>query len=269
VWCQGFSEPGAGSDLASLSTRGVVDGDDLVVNGQKIWTSYAHLADWQELLVRTEPGSERHRGLTWVICDMHAPGVDVRPIATIDGGHEFCEVFYDDVRIPLTNVVGGLGNGWSVAMATLGFERGTAFAAQQVDLDRQIDRLEAAAASLPGPLGQPRALDDDAVAAELASIRAACDAVRSMTYLTVARNARTAAPGPEGSLVRLYFSELLQRFSRLAMEILGPDALRLTGFEDGFTRRYFYSYAETIGGGTAEIQREIIGERVLGLPRGR
>lgn len=132
IWCQGFSEPGAGSDLAAIRTRGRVEGDEIVVNGSKIWTSFAHVADWQELVVRTEEGSEKHRGLSWVICDMKAPGVTITPIRKISGQVEFAQVFYDDVRIPLANVVGGLGNGWKVAMSTLGFERGTGFISDQV-----------------------------------------------------------------------------------------------------------------------------------------
>ena len=156
VWCQGFSEPGAGSDLAGISTKGSVEGDELVVNGQKIWTSYAHMADFQELLVRTDPQSSRHRGLTWVICDMHSPGITVRPIVSMDGLAEFCEVFYDEVRIPLDNVVGEIGDGWSVAMSTLGFERGTGFMKLQTELSVALERLIEDAASLG-------ALDDSGV----------------------------------------------------------------------------------------------------------
>ncbi|MDT5266648.1 MAG: hypothetical protein QOI90_3274, partial [Mycobacterium sp.] len=132
IWCQGFSEPDAGSDLAALRTKAVIDGEHLVVSGQKLWTSFATVADYQELLVRTDNTGSKHKGITWVICDMSTPGIDIRPIETIEGGSEFCEVFYDDVRIPLGNVVGNVGEGWSVAMATLSFERGTAFTANQV-----------------------------------------------------------------------------------------------------------------------------------------
>ena len=141
VWCQGFSEPEAGQRPRELTTRGVIDGDELVVTGQKIWTSFANMADYQELLVRTDPEQPRHKGITWVICDMHAPGITIRPISTHDRGAEFCEVFYDEVRIPLSNVVGDVGDGWSVAMSTLSLERGTGFMAEIIDATQTIEQL--------------------------------------------------------------------------------------------------------------------------------
>jgi alkylation response protein AidB-like acyl-CoA dehydrogenase len=269
VWCQGFSEPGAGSDLASLRTRATIDGDDLVVSGQKIWTSSANVADWQELLVRTDPAASRHRGITWVICDMHAPGIDVRPIESMDREREFCEVFYDDVKIPLSNVVGEVNDGWSVAMSTLSFERGTAFTAGQVRLASTVEALISLAAQRPGPLGRGTALADAELATRLATARAEVAALRAMTYAAISRGARQQTPGPEGSIVKLYFSELEKRIARLSMDLLGPDSLRFVSkwLPGGWTGDYLRSFASTIGGGTSEIQRNIIGERVLLLPR--
>lgn len=250
LWCQGFSEPGSGSDLASLKTSGVVDGDHLVVNGQKIWSSYCDHADFQELLIRTEPGSKRHRGLSWVICDMRAPGITVRPIRNMAGVAHFAEVFYDDVRIPLTDVVGALHDGWRVAMTTLGFERKTAAMGLQFELSVKVEDLIAMARPAPGT----------AMAERLADLRAEAAALRAMTYRSVLREPVTVS---DGSMMRLHFAELAQRIYRTAMDILGPEALILSGW----THDYLESYSETIAGGTAEIQRNIIAERVLGLPR--
>jgi alkylation response protein AidB-like acyl-CoA dehydrogenase len=271
VWCQGFSEPNAGSDLASLQTRAEIDGDHLVVNGQKIWTSFGHVAEFQELLVRTDPTAPRpHAGITWVICPMDAPGLDIRPIKTLAGNSDFCEVFYDNVRIPLANVVGKLNDGWRVAMATLSFERGTAFMSEQVRMARRLDELIEVARRTPGPDGRP-AIDDDEIARRLALAAAEVEAMRAMTYRSLSVAARTGMPGAEASMIRLFFSELIQRIDALAMEILGPAALggfRADGAPTGeWVERYLTGLSQTIGGGTKEIQRNIIGERVLGLPR--
>ncbi|CQD18766.1 acyl-CoA dehydrogenase [Mycobacterium europaeum] len=262
VWCQGFSEPGAGSDLAAITTRGRVSGDEVVVNGQKIWTSFAHMADFQELLIRTDPDSAGHRGLSWIICDMHGPGITVRPIVSMDGLAEFCEVFYDDVRIPLDNVVGELGEGWSVAMSTLGFERGTGFMKLQTELSVTLEQLIDDAVGL-GVAGQP------GVATQLGDLRADVLAMRAMTYATVSTAARTDVPGPEGSMIKLFYADLAQRIHRARMEIIDVDGLDRSGRFADDIGEYLYSYASTIGGGTSEVQRDIIGERVLGLPRNR
>ncbi len=269
VWCQGFSEPGAGSDLAGLNTRAEIDGDHLVVNGQKTWTSYAHVADVQELLVRTDPSAPKHKGITWVICDMRTPGIEIREIRTMSHVTDFCEVFYDDVRIPLSNVVGGLNNGWRTAMSTLSFERGTAFMADQVELAATVERLIEEARTRIGPDGRRPAIQDDELARRLALARAEVAALRAMTITGISRNARTGVPGPEGSIVRLFHGELHQRVYQLALDIIGADALRLTPVdgEGVWTGPYLQSFAYTIGGGTTDIQRNIVGERVLGLPR--
>jgi alkylation response protein AidB-like acyl-CoA dehydrogenase len=270
IWCQGFSEPGAGSDLAGLSTRAEVDGDELVVNGQKIWTSYAEHADYQELLVRTSRGDKRQHGITWVICDMHSPGITIRPIDTMAGPAHFCEVFYDDVRIPLSSVVGEVDDGWSVAMSTLSFERGTGFMRDQVDLVRRVDRLADLARDTSDARGRRR-IDDDAIALRLATVRAEAQAVAAMTLAAITRNARSSQPGPESSMLRYFFSTLQQRVARLAMDILGVTALERTelGGADSWSAWYLRCYAATIAAGSKDIQRNIIGERVLGLPRGR
>jgi len=264
IWCQGFSEPEAGSDLAALRTSAVRDGDELVVNGQKIWTSYGDVADWQELLVRTSRDGTKHQGISWLICDMHTPGIDVRPIDTMDGGRDFAEVFYDDVRIPVENVVGAIDDGWNVAMSTLAFERGTAFTINQVKLSATVERLIDEARERCGPDGRRAAIADDEIRRELAAVRAESRALRSLTYLAVSRNLRSAVPGPDGSMLKLAYAELQQRVGRLAMEILGDDVLDRG---DYWTRTYLTSHAASIGGGTSEIQRNIVAERVLGLPR--
>ncbi|WP_138843017.1 acyl-CoA dehydrogenase family protein [Rhodococcus pyridinivorans] len=269
IWCQGFSEPNAGSDLASLKTRAVVDGDHLVVSGQKIWTSYADIGDYQELLVRTENGDSKHKGITWAICDMKSPGITVRPIKTMEGGAEFCEVFYDDVRVPLSNVVGELGNGWSVAMSTLSFERGTAFTANQVRLARIVEKLIDYARDHVGPDRRRPAIADDELARRLARVRASVASLRAMTYVGICENMKSDTPGPKGSMLKLLYSDVTKEVSALAMDILGPEALRGNSRwdENGWVGTYLHSFSQSIGGGTSEIQRNIIGERVLGLPR--
>lgn len=269
IWCQGFSEPGAGSDLAALRTHAVIDGDSLIINGQKIWTSYAHVADHQELLVRTDAGSERHRGISWVICDMNSPGITVRPIRTISGRLHFCEVFYDDVRVPLSNVVGGINEGWRVAMSTLAWERGTSFIGEQVELERTVDQLIDEARLQTGPDGRRPAIEHEDYAEQLATLRAEVRALRAMTLASVSRIAKTGIPGPEASMIRLYFSELLQRIRRLATRLAGPASLDVGSGAEGWGWSYVDGFRYTIAAGTSEIQRNIIGERILGLPRGR
>ncbi|WGL54071.1 acyl-CoA dehydrogenase family protein [Nocardioides sp. BP30] len=269
IWCQGFSEPEAGSDLASLRTRAVIDGDHLVVNGQKIWTSSANCADYQELLVRTDNTGSKHEGITWVICDMHTPGIDVRPIRTMEGGAEFCEVFYDDVRIPLSNVVGEIDQGWSVAMSTLSFERGTAFTANQVRLAKVVEDLIDFSRDHTGPDGRRPAIADDEIARRLARARASVASLRAMTYVGICHTMKSDTPGPRGSMLKLYYAELCKEVAALAMDVVGPDGLRNSSRWEpgGWVGNYFYSFSQSIGGGTSEIQRNIIGERVLGLPR--
>lgn len=267
-WCQGFSEPGSGSDLASLHTRAVVDGDHLVVNGQKIWTSLAQWSTYQELLVRTDAGS-RYKGITWVVGQMDLPGITIRPIGCMHGSADFCEVFYDDVRIPIANVVGEINDGWNVAMATLGFERGTAALAEQIEMSRVVEELIALAHDRPGPDGIRPAIQDDEFAAKLATARAEVAALKAMSYAAISRAQRDEVPGAEGTIIALYNTETMQRVYRLAADLMGADMLDLEADENRWTRQYLRSIMQTIAGGTSEIRRNIIGERVLGLPRGR
>jgi alkylation response protein AidB-like acyl-CoA dehydrogenase len=268
LWCQGFSEPGAGSDLANIRTRGEVQGDYLIVNGQKIWTSFAQISDFQELIVRTDPQSSRQAGLSWVICDMTLPGITVRPIESIDGEYHNCEVFYDNVRIPLKNVVGNVNEGWKVAMGTLSFERGTAFMELQLRTAVTLEKVIALARATADANGRPW-VENNAIRGRLGKLRGKSAALRAMTYLGASRGQRQTVPGPEGTYIALMLAELKQDILRLAMEILGPGGLvrpdRMR--TEDWVHTYLYNFSATMGGGTSEIRRNIIGERILGLPR--
>lgn len=254
IWCQGFSEPGAGSDLGNVRTRGRIEGDELVIDGQKIWCSYADIADWQEMLVRTDPEARTSAALTWIIVPMDAPGITVRPIRTMAGTRSFCEVFYDGVRVPLSNVVGGLNNGWATAMSTLSFERGTATLALLIETVSKVDDLLADC-----PAGRP------VMRAALARLRAEGQAILSTTYRFTLDSAH-GVPDAGGSMVRLGFAEFAQRVTAAAVELYGIDAPEVAGAH-GWGYAYLHAFSETIAGGTAEIQRNIIAERVLGLPK--
>ena len=266
IWCQGFSEPTAGSDLASLQTRAVIDGDDMIVTGSKIWTSWARFADWQQLLVRTDPDAPKHAGISWVINRMDNPGMEIRPIDDMAGGSDLHEVFYDEVRIPLKNVVGGINNGWKVSMAQLSFERGTAFMPSQIETQNTIEDLIELARNTLLDDGR-RAIDDDHIGYQLAKLRAETRSLLAMTLLGISRNERSAMPGPEGSMLKLYQSELYKRIMILALDIVGPDRAKLSGLTGRWPQSFLGSFANTLGGGTSEVMRNIIGERCLGLPR--
>jgi alkylation response protein AidB-like acyl-CoA dehydrogenase len=255
IWCQGFSEPGAGSDLANLKTRGRVEADELVIEGHKIWSSFADIADWQELLIRTDPKGRTSEALSWVICPMNAPGITVRPIRTMAGPRKYCEVFYDSVRVPLANVVGGLGNGWATAMSTLGFERGTASLALLIRLILEVEKLLAAC-----PARRPE------MRLRLARLRAQGASIRATTY-RFALDSENAVPDASGSIIRLSFAEFAQQVTAAAIDLYGIDAPEVVGMQ-GWGHDYLDAFSETIAGGTAEIQRNIIAERVLGLPKG-
>lgn len=255
-WCQGFSEPEAGSDLASLQTRGIIDGDHVIVTGSKIWTSHAELCDYCELLVRTDSSAEKHKGITWLIADMHAPGIEVRPIRAIDGYPHNCQVFFDEVRIPLANVVDRVNNGWSVAISTLSAERGPGFLDERLEQIIFVDELVDHAR-------ENGRIEDESIADRLAEARAMASALRSMAYYQVSRVRPGTVTGPETTAVRAFSVQVEMITARLAIDILGPEALEWTPW----TRRWLRDFRAPIGGGTKDILRNIIGERVLGLPR--
>ena len=255
IWCQGFSEPSAGSDLGSLRTRGRVEGNEIVIDGHKIWSSFADIADWQELLIRTDPNAKTSGALSWVICPMNAPGVTVRPIRTMAGPTKYCEVFYESVRIPLSNVVGGLNNGWATAMSTLSFERGTASLALLIGLTIKVEKL---LADCPAQRSEMRM--------RIARLRAEGAAIRATTY-RFALDSEHSVPDASGSIMRLAFAEFEQRVAAAAIDLYGIDAPEVVGMH-AWGHDYLDAFSETIAGGTAEIQRNIIAERVLGLPKG-
>jgi alkylation response protein AidB-like acyl-CoA dehydrogenase len=252
-WCQGFSEPGAGSDLASLRSRGEIDGDDLVINGSKIWTSFGHVATYQEMLVRTDPDAPKHKGISWVVVPMDTPGLEVRRIRTIDGHAHFCEVFYTDVRIPLDNVVGGLNNGWSVAMTTLSNERGMGYLSSRLRAIQRVDEL----VELAKALGRDK---DERIRYELAWLRAQVVAIHALGY-----DGANPTERPEliAAVNQVFDGELSKAIVRVAMEIRGIDTVANDEWSNGFLG----AWPSTIAGGSKDIQKNILGERVLGLPR--
>jgi alkylation response protein AidB-like acyl-CoA dehydrogenase len=270
LWCQGFSEPNAGSDLAALKTRGVIDGDDIVVTGAKMWTTDAQHADYQELLIRTDGDAERHKGLTWVICDMKSPGIDIKPIRTMMQDEHVNMVFYDSVRVPIANVVGGINKGWSTALATLSFERGLGFIGDQLELYERVCRAIELAEKLRLDDGT-LAIEDDGIAQRLASIKADTIAIRSMTLGDIAESDRSQEPGPKGSMMKLMVTATHKALSEVVGDMLGWDFLEFNGDRTAhpWTYDYLWSWVFSISGGTSEIQREITADRVLGLPRGR
>ncbi|MEV6754868.1 acyl-CoA dehydrogenase [Streptomyces sp. NPDC051214] len=264
VWCQGFSEPDAGSDLASLRTRAWRDGDDYVVSGSKIWTSHAEVADWCELLVRTTPVSEdvpKHRGISWLAMPMDAPGITVRPLRTLAGSTEFAEVFLDEVRVPVANRVGAENDGWRVTMVTLSYERGTAFVGEVVACRRVL-------AELAREARKNGRWDDAVLRRRLGRLSAEFGALWRLTQWNVSESQRagTGVPGIGGSVFKLCYSHARQELYEAAGEVLGPGALDL-GHEWTLDRLSSLSY--TIAAGTSQIQQNIVAERILGLPKGR
>lgn len=270
VWCQGFSEPEAGSDLASLRTRAVRDGDDFVVTGHKIWSTRAQVADWCELLVRTDPDAPKHRGISWLILDMSLPGIEVRPLRTIDDDDHFCEVFLDDVRVPAANLVGAENDGWRVTNVTLRFERGTAFASHTIEMRQTLQRLVALARVRKVGVGV--AWDDAGLRADVGAMAAEVEALWRMTQLSIAEVERTGLPAPFGSAVKLRYSELVQAIADLFVRVAGRPAiggLPVAGVDSGdLMHDYLWWLHTTIAAGTSQIQRNLIAERILGLPKG-
>ncbi|MEO8695013.1 MAG: acyl-CoA dehydrogenase family protein [Acidimicrobiales bacterium] len=269
VWCQGFSEPEAGSDLASLRTRAERVGDEYLVSGQKIWSTRAQVADYCELLVRTDPDATKHRGISWLILPMTLPGIDVRPIRTIDGDSHFCEIFLDEVRVPVANRVGNENDGWRVANVTLRFERGTAFAQHIIMMRSQIRHLVSLA--MRRPHNGATAWDDPVLRQKVGWINANIEALWHTTQMCVTEAERTGAPARYGSAVKLRYSELTQELTELLVEVIGRPAIGMSDDGDLSTRRavldYLWSLQYTIAAGTSQVQRNLIAERVLGLPR--
>lgn len=268
IWCQGYSEPNAGSDLASLQTRAVNMGDHYVVNGQKIWTSYAHVADWCFLLCRTDPTVPKHKGLSVLLVDMKSPGIEVRPIVQMNGEANFNEVFFTDVKVPKENLVGQENDGWRVAVALLMHERrGTAASLRlKMEMDRLVEICRTRTRN-----GRPL-IEDPVVRDRLARLYAEGEVARLLFYRGIHNILRKGAPGPEGSADKLYSTEVSRRISSFALELLGEEGLYEHG-EDGpadarLTQlSYFNSIMLSIAGGTSQIQRNIIAERVLRLPK--
>jgi alkylation response protein AidB-like acyl-CoA dehydrogenase len=259
IWCQGFSEPQSGSDLASLKTKAVRSGDGWVVTGQKVWTTMAHQSKWCMLLARTDPEAAKHRGLTYFLMDMEQDGVETRPLRQITGEAEFNELFMEEARIPDENIVGGENNGWSVAITTLMHERaGLAFALQvsvQIALRELMERARETGAS-----------KDPIIRQRFAQLYAEAQVLRLNAYRGLTKLQAHGAPGPEGSLGKWHWAEVNQSLSALALDLAGPRAQLV---DDPWTYRYLRARANSIEGGTTEILKNIVAERVLGLPRAK
>src|SRR2546422_10232197 len=258
IWCQGFSEPGAGSDLAAARTRAERRDDVYVVNGQKVWSSFAHIADYCILVTLSDPDAPRYQGLTYLIVDMHAPGAEVRPLRQITGEAEFNEIFFNDVEVPVSNRLGDEGQGWQVAMTTLLHERGTLGFALTASLESSVNKLL--------EVGRERVNGDEGMRERVAAEWIELQALRYTNYRSLGPYQRTGIPGPEGSAIKLRWSEQNQRLTKLGRELLGAEGI----LDDGWWHhQQLRSRGNTIEAGTAEVLRNIVAERVLGLPRSR
>ena len=266
LWCQGFSEPNAGSDLANVQTRGVLDGDEWVINGQKVWTTLAHRADWCFVVTRTDPESSAHHGLSYLLVPMDQPGIEVRPLRQMTGSAEFNEVFFDGARTAKENVLGPVGEGWKVAMATLGFERGTAFLSQQLAFEQEVSNV----LDLAHKNGTAT---DPVIRDELAQRYIGLQVMKYNGMRMLTGLVQKGTLGPEASIGKLFWTTWHKAFGETAMKVLGTDALKVaesgagTYDLDELHQIFMASRAETIYAGSSEIQHNIIGERVLGLPR--
>ena len=273
VWCQGFSEPGAGSDLASLQTRAVRVGDEYILNGHKIWTSFAQVADYCEMLVRTDVDAPKHRGISWLILPMDAPGIEIRPLKTMTGDSEFSEVFFNDTPVPVENLVGKENDGWRVTNVTLRFERGTAFTSEMYSLQQFLMQMVALAKRVTSH--DAPAWEDRALRREVGHLKAELDALWAMLKLSIAEAEGNAGgmPGVGASAVKLFYSELNQRVTEAAIRLCGRGALSRSDVGDfpteHFMAKHMNSLSLTIAAGSSQIQRNIISERILGLPRER
>jgi alkylation response protein AidB-like acyl-CoA dehydrogenase len=257
IWCQGFSEPESGSDLASLKTRAVRENGGWKVTGQKVWTTYAHEAKWCMLLARSDFEAPKHKGLTYFICDMEQDGVEVRPLRQITGEAEFNEIFLEDAYVPDENLVGGEGNGWSVAITTLMHERAGLGAASAIAVRRDLDELIAVV--------NERGLGDDPVIRQrIAELKMGVEALRLGALRALTQQMKVGIPGPEGSLSKWEWATVNQGLTELAVDVLGPEAMRP---DSEWAYRFLRSRANSIEGGTTEVMKNIIAERVLGLPR--
>lgn len=277
VWCQGYSEPEAGSDLAGVKTRAILDGDEWVVNGQKVWTSAGHLANWIFVIARTDPEAPKHRGLSFLLVPMEQPGVEVRPIAMLSGDSEFNEVFFTDARTPRDHIVGEVNDGWRVAMALLGFERGKDAAVASLAFRAELDRLVALARD-------NGAINDPLIRHRLVEAHERVEIMRFMGYSQLTKFAKGHKPGPDAAITKVWWSEHHIALTELAMDILGADGLVAEGRRPSSAFRtddwgapnstaswqtvFLNARAGTIYAGTNQIQRNIIGEMMLGLPKG-
>ena len=270
IWCQGFSEPNAGSDLASSQTEARLDGDHYTVSGQKVWTSYGWVGDWCELVVRTDREAAKHKGLTVLLVNMKSAGVEVRPLRQMTGESEFSELFFRDVRVPVENVLGKVNDGWNVAVSTLMYERGSYGARLHLIFRRNISRLIQIARVTPR--NGRTAADDPLIRQKLAQCFAEIEIMRLNQLRAFSRITATGVPGPEGSIQKIFWSELNQRVQQLAQEIMGPYGQLIAtdpqAIDKGvWSYGYLRTRGNTIEAGTSEVQRNIIGHFVLGLPR--